>query len=236
MDHETKVTYSVIAALVILLGGFALYLQPEGAEDLAKENKQVVLTTQNKKPSTLLEQPTQAASTTTSTTTTMEPQKTSTAIITTNKGTIEFSFVDTAPETVKNFTKLASSKFYDGVRFHRVIKGFMIQAGDPLSKDKANITTWGQGGPGYKFNDELKGNEQYTLGTVAMANAGPNTNGSQFFIVTANPGTGLPPSYTVFGHVTKGIETALAIQEVRTTGSPADRPLEDVVIEKVEIR
>lgn len=238
MDHETKVTYSVIAILVVFLGGLAFYLQPDGAEDLAKNNQQAVTESTNKKVAVTTQPQTQTATTTTSTTTapTMEPQKISTAIITTNKGTIEFSFVDTAPETVKNFTKLVSSKFYDGVRFHRVIKGFMIQAGDPLSKDKANIDRWGQGGPGYKFNDELKGDEKYTLGTVAMANAGPNTNGSQFFIVTANPGVGLPASYTVFGHVTKGIETALAIQDVKTTGTPTDRPLEDVTIEKVEVR
>ena len=112
----------------------------------------------------------------------------------------------------------------------------MIQTGDPLSKDISNQSVWGTGGPGYKFNDELKGNEEYTLGTVAMANSGPNTNGSQFFIVTANPGVALPPSYTVFGKVTKGLETALAIQEVKTTGTPNDRPLEEVIIEKVEVR
>jgi cyclophilin family peptidyl-prolyl cis-trans isomerase len=93
---------------------------------------------------------------------------------------------------------------------------------------------WGTGGPGYKFNDELTGREQYPLGTVAMANSGPNTNGSQFFIVTANPGYPLPPNYTVFGHVTKGIDAALAIQDVQT--GPSDRPVEDVFIEKVEVR
>ena len=87
---------------------------------------------------------------------------------------------------------------------------------------------------GYKFNDELKGDEQYPLGTVAMANSGPNTNGSQFFIVTANPGAPLPPNYTVFGKVTKGIETALAIQNVKT--GQADRPVDDVIIERVELR
>jgi cyclophilin family peptidyl-prolyl cis-trans isomerase len=111
----------------------------------------------------------------------------------------------------------------------------MIQTGDPLSKDVANIATWGQGGPGYKFQDELTGNESYPLGTLAMANAGPNTNGSQFFIVTADPGVGLPPNYTVFGKVTKGIDVALKIQDVKTTGSPTDRPLEDVIVEKIEV-
>jgi cyclophilin family peptidyl-prolyl cis-trans isomerase len=93
---------------------------------------------------------------------------------------------------------------------------------------------WGTGGPGYRFEDELKGDEQYTLGTLAMANAGPNTNGSQFFIVTAQPGVPLPPSYTVFGKVTKGIEVALAIEKVATNSQ--DQPLEDVVIENIEVK
>ncbi len=110
----------------------------------------------------------------------------------------------------------------------------MIQAGDPLSKDVVNKSTWGTGGPGYRFNDELTGNEQYTLGTLAMANAGPNTNGSQFFIVTAQPCVPLPPSYTVFGRVTKGIEIALAIENVATNSS--DQPLEDIIIENIEMK
>jgi cyclophilin family peptidyl-prolyl cis-trans isomerase len=164
----------------------------------------------------------------------MDQQKLTSAVITTNKGVIEVVLEQDKPLTTKNFEKLASSGFYNGVRFHRVIKGFMIQAGDPLSKDVANQAAWGTGGPGYKFQDELTGKEQYSLGTLAMANSGPNTNGSQFFIVTANPGVGLPPSYTVFGKVTKGIETALAIENVATNSS--DRPLEDIIIEKIEIK
>ena len=231
MDQETKITYSVIAVVIIILGGLAFTLQPAGVEKKASTElkNELTVTPQNQKP--LQKEPTPTIQQPA-----MDQQKFSTATITTNKGTIEISFTDNAPETVKNFAKLAGSQFYDGVRFHRVIKGFMIQTGDPLSKDKANQASWGTGGPGYKFNDELKGDEQYTLGTVAMANSGPNTNGSQFFIVTANPGAGLPPSYTVFGKVTKGIETALAIQEVKTTGTPTDRPLEDVIVEKVEVR
>ncbi|MBP6948905.1 MAG: peptidylprolyl isomerase [Candidatus Pacebacteria bacterium] len=166
----------------------------------------------------------------------MQPsQKITRGIITTNKGVIEISFLDTTPNTVKNFVTLAQSKFYDGVRFHRVIKDFMIQAGDPFSKDKEKMSSWGTGGPGYTFNDELTGKEQYTFGTLAMANAGPNTNGSQFFIVTANPSVPLPPNYTVFGKVTRGMDIATKIQDVATTGSPSDRPLEDIVIEKIEV-
>lgn len=227
MDKELKVTYGILLVIIVLLGGFAYFLQPGGEEGVknAIENKQQeiknnvdTITTEKKK------EPTKP----------MEDKQFTQATITTNKGIIEIEFTKTAPKTVENFGTLASKDFYNGVRFHRVIKDFMIQAGDPLSKDKANQAMWGTGGPGYKFNDELKGDEKYTLGTLAMANAGPNTNGSQFFIVTANPGVPLPPSYTVFGHVTKGIETALTIQQVKTDAN--DRPLEDIIIEKVEVR
>lgn len=230
MDQETKITYGVIVTTILILGGFAYFLQPMGVDPVVNKNETI---TDTKKPTTNSNN--QAGNPSKGTPTTpMEQQKFSSATITTNKGTLEISFGTNTPTTVKNFGTLASSKFYDGVRFHRVIKNFMIQTGDPLSKDKANQATWGTGGPGYKFADELNGTEQYSLGTVAMANAGPNTNGSQFFIVTANPGYPLPPNYTVFGKVTKGIEVALAIQDVKT--DERDRPLEDVIIQKVEVR
>lgn len=155
------------------------------------------------------------------------------AIIMTSMGKIKVKFYNnTTPVTVNNFLKLADEKFYDGVKFHRVIKGFMIQGGDPNSKT-ANVNTWGMGGPGYKFNDELTGKEKYPQGTLAMANSGPNTNGSQFFIVTASLEAPLPPSYTVFGEVIEGMDTALKIENVKTTTN--DRPVEDVVIQGVEL-
>ncbi len=228
MDNETKITYGVIAALIILLGGLAYILQPMSI-DSAKEN--TTATTTSTKP--LPTKPAQIVATTT-TQAPMEETIFTTATITTNKGAIEISLNKTTPLTVKNFGTLAKANFYDGVRFHRVIKSFMIQTGDPLSKDIANVSAWGTGGPGYKFKDELTGQEQYPLGTVAMANSGPNTNGSQFFIVTANPGYPLPPNYTVFGKVTKGIETALLIDGVKTGAS--DRPVEDVIIQNVEVK
>lgn len=231
MDNETKVTYGVIAIIIIFIVGLAYMLRPVTSTDIKTDtatkntaseksntNTQVTASTTNQKP----------------TTTTMDQSVFTQAIITTNKGVIEVELSKATPITSKNFATLAQSNFYNGVRFHRVIKDFMIQTGDPLSKDKANMAVWGTGGPGYKFQDELTGKEQYPLGTLAMANAGPNTNGSQFFIVTANPGYPLPPNYTVFGKVTKGIEVALAIQNVAT--GQADRPIEDVIIEKVEVR
>ncbi len=229
MDSETKITYGIIGGLVVLLLGLVFVLQ---GGTLSKDSVQQEVATTT--PRTKAAGQTQANSQASTTTNTMENKSYTQAVITTNMGVIEVDLDTSKVLTVSNFGKLAESSFYNGVRFHRVIKGFMIQAGDPLSKDVVNKSTWGTGGPGYRFNDELTGNEQYTLGTLAMANAGPNTNGSQFFIVTAQPGVPLPPSYTVFGRVTKGIEIALAIENVATNSS--DQPLEDIIIENIEMK
>ncbi len=156
------------------------------------------------------------------------------ATIKTSLGDIKVKFNGTAaPLTVTNFLQLAESKFYENVKFHRVIKGFMIQTGDPLSKNDAMQGRWGTGDPGYKFKDEIAGKEKYPQGTLAMANSGPNTNGSQFFIVTASPEAPLPPSYTVFGEVVSGMDIALKIENVKTT--TPDRPVENVAIKSVEL-
>src|SRR5438094_8356427 len=109
------------------------------------------------------------------------------ATLQTNKGAIVIDlFEGDAPKTVANFLKLAKSGFYDGTKFHRVIKDFMIQGGDPLTKDDSMQDRWGTGGPGYQFADEIHANNRNAVGTIAMANAGPDTNGSQFFINTAD--------------------------------------------------
>jgi len=163
----------------------------------------------------------------------MNEEKTQLVLIKTSLGDIEVELFDSAPKTAKNFADLAKKGFYNGTKFHRVIKGFMIQAGDPLSKDDSQKSMWGTGGPGYKFNDELTGKEKYLQGALAMANSGPNTNGSQFFIVTASPGAQLPPSYTVFGKVVSGIDIALKIENVQT--APNDQPVDDVVIYNMEL-
>jgi cyclophilin family peptidyl-prolyl cis-trans isomerase len=145
----------------------------------------------------------------------------------TNKGDIKFeTYYDDAPRTVDNFVKLAEEGFYDGVIFHRVIDGFMIQGGDP--------TGTGTGGPGYSFADEIDPEseiyqEGYKKGVVAMANAGPNTQGSQFFIMVAD--YPLPPNYTIFGKVVSGQEVADAISVVEKDGR--DKPLQDVIIQEV---
>ena len=157
-----------------------------------------------------------------------------TVTMTTNKGAITLElFADTKPKTVENFTKLASEGFYNGTRFHRVIKGFMIQGGDPLSKDTSKMSAWGTGGPGYSFADELSTENKNVIGTISMANSGPDTNGSQFFINTANNNF-LDTKHTAFGKVVAGMEVVAAIENTKTVQN--DRPLEDMIIEKIEVK
>ena len=149
----------------------------------------------------------------------------STATMHTNHGAIELElFAEDAPKTVANFEKLAGDGFYDGVVFHRVIPDFMIQGGDP--------TGTGSGGPGYTFEDEIN-DHAVERGALAMANAGPNTNGSQFFIVTTEAAPWLDGKHTVFGQVTDGMTVVDAISDVERDGR--DRPREDVVIDRVEL-
>ncbi len=156
------------------------------------------------------------------------------ATLHTNKGdiTIEFYGAD-APNTVANFTKLASAGFYDGTKFHRVIKGFMIQGGDPLSKDDSMMARWGTGGPGYQFADEIRANNQNNIGVISMANSGPNTNGSQFFINTANNNF-LDTKHTTFGKVIAGLDVVSAIENTPTGAN--DRPVEPMVINSITLK
>ena len=156
------------------------------------------------------------------------------AIMKTNMGEIKLElFAKDAPETAANFIKLSNEKFYDGTRFHRVIKGFMIQSGDPNSKDD-NWLNDGIGGPGYAFNDEINSNK-IIKGVLAMANAGPNTNGSQFFIVTAESAPWLDGKHTVFGKVIEGMDVVDKIENVATDKAKNDHPIENVTIELIAI-
>ena len=149
----------------------------------------------------------------------------SAATLHTSHGTVVVElFGADAPKTVENFRKLAGDGFYDGVIFHRVIPDFMIQGGDP--------TGTGSGGPGYTFEDEFN-DHPVARGALAMANAGPNTNGSQFFIVTADACPWLDGKHTVFGRVTDGMDVVDAISQLET--EPGDRPRETVSIERVEL-
>jgi peptidyl-prolyl cis-trans isomerase B (cyclophilin B) len=147
------------------------------------------------------------------------------ATLHTNAGSVTVElFDDDAPKTVENFRKLAADGFYDGLIFHRVIPDFMIQGGCPEGT--------GTGGPGYTFEDEIN-DHKVVRGALAMANAGPNTNGSQFFIVTAEEAPWLDGKHTVFGRVSDGMDSVTAIESTPTDAG--DRPAEDQVIERIEL-
>jgi peptidylprolyl isomerase len=154
-----------------------------------------------------------------------------TAVLETNQGIIKIELDQEMPITTKNFVDLAEKGYYDGTKFHRVISKFMIQGGDPLTKDDSKKHLWGTGGPGYDIKDEFgaMGNDR---GTIAMANAGPNTGGSQFFINLVGNNF-LDTKHPVFGKVVEGMDVVDKIAKVRTNSQ--DQPSEDVVITKVTI-
>lgn len=155
------------------------------------------------------------------------------AIMKTSAGDIKIELLkNLSPITVENFIELAKNNFYNGTKFHRVIKDFMIQGGDPLSKDDSKKDSWGTGGPGYRFNDEFN-NMKLVKGSLAMANSGPNTNGSQFFIVTADATPWLDGVHTNFGTVIEGLDIITNIQNVDTDST--DKPLQDILINNIQI-
>ncbi len=152
-------------------------------------------------------------------------------LIRTNKGDIKVQFYAESPLTVNNFLNLANQGFYNGTKFHRVIKDFMIQGGDPNSKSD-DWSTHGTGGPNYRFNDEFN-NHKLVKGSLAMANSGPNTNGSQFFIVTAEETSWLDGKHTNFGQVVEGLDIVDKIEAISVNAN--SHPMEDVVIENIEL-
>lgn len=160
----------------------------------------------------------------------LDAEKTYTATLETNQGSLDVEFFpEDAPNTVNNFVSLAKDGYYDGTPFHRIIKGFMVQGGDPTGS--------GMGGPGYKFADEKVARE-YEPGTLAMANSGPNTNGSQFFICHADLKGRLPKNYTIFGKVTSGLDVVDAIASIKVKSSASGEPsapVEPVVLQKVTV-
>jgi cyclophilin family peptidyl-prolyl cis-trans isomerase len=211
---------TVLVALIIIAGAWFMF--DRKAEPLVQTND--AYSTSTPGTSVVASSTVPVTSTTNSSTSSMN-----TITIETSKGNIVFeTYTNDAPKTSENFITLANKGFYNGVIFHRVISGFMIQGGDP--------TGTGMGGPGYKFADELNPATEsykkgYVRGTVAMANSGPNTNGSQFFIMHKD--TPLPNAYTIFGHVISGMDVVDAIAAVQVNDS--DRPIQDVVIKKVTV-
>jgi cyclophilin family peptidyl-prolyl cis-trans isomerase len=155
----------------------------------------------------------------------IDPAKTYAATMVTSKGTLEIILDPlAAPATVNSFVFLARWHYFDGIVFHRIIPGFVLQGGDPTGS--------GAGGPGYRFNDELPKAGRYEVGSLAMANAGPNTNGSQFFVISGPDGVRLPPLYALFGKVVKGLDVVATINDL---GTSSGKSKEDVVIESVTI-
>ena len=156
----------------------------------------------------------------------IEVDKSYSAEVRTTRGSFVVSLdPKAAPNTVNNFVVLARYKFYEGIPFHRIIPGFVVQGGDPSAT--------GTGGPGYKFDDELPKQGAYRIGSVAMANSGPNTNGSQFFIITGDAGVILPPKYSLFGQVSQGMD---AVRSIESVGTPDGPPTEQVIIQSISIR
>ena len=156
----------------------------------------------------------------------IDPEKSYTAEMVTSMGTMVIALDPIgAPKTVNNFVFLARYHYFDGIVFHRIIQGFVCQGGDPEGS--------GRGGPGYRFEDELPKAGRYEVGSVAMANAGPNTNGSQFFLISGPSGVRLPPSYALFGKIIKGLDILDAMEKVPT--GAGDRPTTPVVIQSVTI-
>jgi cyclophilin family peptidyl-prolyl cis-trans isomerase len=156
----------------------------------------------------------------------IDPARQYTATMVTNKGTMTIALDPiAAPKTVNNFVVLARYHYFDGVGFHRVIPGFVLQGGDPEGT--------GRGGPGYRFEDELPKSGRYEVGSLAMANAGPDTNGSQFFVISGPDGVRLPPKYSLFGKVVAGLDVVATIDAIGTPG--AGKPKETVTIESVTI-
>jgi cyclophilin family peptidyl-prolyl cis-trans isomerase len=161
----------------------------------------------------------------------IDPTKTYTAVVKTNMGTYS-AVLDAAkaPGTVNNFVSLARNKYFDGTTCHRAIPGFMIQCGDP--------TATGSGGPGYKFADELPASGEYKIGSLAMANSGPDTNGSQFFVISGDQGVSLPPNYTLFGQVTDGLDSTVVALDAAGNDDPSSNgvpPLKEIKIESITI-
>ncbi|MGB2762691.1 MAG: peptidylprolyl isomerase [Minisyncoccales bacterium] len=197
--------YILLILIILISGSYFLFTPDTGKEEAASDNDNI---------KTL-------------------PETNMTATMQTNFGEIKLElFSSDAPKTVENFVKLSKDGFYNGLKFHRVIKGFMIQGGDPLSKDNSFKDRWGTGGPGYTFADEIHLNNHNIIGTISMANAGPDTNGSQFFINTDNNNF-LDAKHTVFGKIIEGIDIVGKIENVATDGR--DCPIDNVIIESINI-
>jgi len=227
-----KIVLGLVAAAIVVAGG-VWYFSPKTyhytplAEQQANSPDNYYST--STAPAPVSSEP---ITTTNAQTATTNNSKIMQATLHTSMGDITIEFNPSAPNTAANFIKLAQAGYYDGTKFHRVIKGFMDQGGDPLTKDDAASARWGTGGPGYQFADENAAAHN-AVGVVSMANSGPNTNGSQFFINAADNGF-LDGKYSVFAKVTAGLDVVMAINNTPTDSN--DRPLTPVVLKSVTLK
>ncbi len=224
---DTKMKYQMLLAGVLIVIGGILISGMGKSSDTTKDQSDETLLYENQEIVTenIGEDAVQNISN--------NEQQTHMITLQTTMGNITIELFDEqTPKTAENFRTLAQKGFYDGTRFHRVIEGFMIQGGDPLSKEENMRPRWGTGGPGYQFEDEIKPENANVAGTISMANAGPNTNGSQFFI-NLGDNRYLDPKHTVFGRVVEGLDVVQAIGQKET--GPSDQPIEDVVITAVSV-
>lgn len=234
-----KVVATIVAVLVVVLGGTWLFFNYQSySSGSAASTTPVSMDTyglSTTTPSLGTQTQTTNPSNTSGQANNQQTMNATQATLHTSMGDITFEFLpNQAPNTVANFIKLASSGFYDGTKFHRVIKGFMDQGGDPLTKDDSQMARWGTGGPGYQFNDEIGPNNSNAAFTVSMANSGPNTNGSQFFINAVDNSASLNAGYTEFAKVIAGQSVVTAINNTPTDSS--DRPLTPVVITSITLK
>lgn len=233
-----KAVLGIILLAVVAVGGYFFFVSGnQTAADIADKARSEAQKTMIALYGTSTElvdfPPVEGATSSNSAATSTSMNTHSQAVLHTNKGDITIEFYnELAPKTVENFLKLAKQGYYNGTKFHRVIQDFMIQGGDPLSKDDSKVAQWGTGGPGYTFNDEIHANNHNVTGTISMANAGANTNGSQFFINTADNNF-LDTKHTVFGKVTAGMSVVEAIEKAKTTTN--DRPVEAIIITSVDV-
>lgn len=225
--------------LLVIAGMVALFNKETPSQETTLSEGQEVINDENITQEGLAETPeaVQAAGEEKVTLNQQKTMDTTKVTLNTTEGDIVLELYTTkVPKTAGNFVKLASEGFYDGVRFHRVIEGFMIQSGDPLSKDDSLQARWGQGDPGYKFDDEIVEGMSNVPGTISMANAGiqggKGTNGSQFFINTGS-NVFLDGKHSVFGKVIEGMEVVTAIEKTQTL--PGDRPVNPITITSVSV-
>lgn len=228
----------ILVLLVVALVGMYLLFKPnKSAQNTdtsqAVDSENLVQNTENQAEKNSANSTDASDSKNTKETAVNEDKKITQAVLHTSKGDVTITFNADTPKTADNFIKLAKEGFYDGTKFHRVIKGFMSQGGDPLSKDDTKSAYWGTGGPGYSFADEIKSTNKNNKYTIAMANSGPNTNGSQFFINVADNNF-LDKKHTVFGTIVSGMNVADEINKVATDAN--DRPLEPVVIKSITLK